>query len=245
MTVEPLQAKTELLNATTTQIDLPEAISETRILLKGISWETYERLLRETGEQRNQRFAYRDGLLEIMVPLEGHEEPTRLFEHFLAAIIDVLELEIRSLGSLTMKDPQQRKGLEPDCCFYIAHEAAVRGVDTLDFEVHPPPDLVIEVDNSHTSLGKFPIYEALKIPEIWRLQRGELKVYQLNAEQMAYVSTERSLAFPKLPVQELPQFMERAKVIGQRAAVRELVQRSRQVLAETSQQEDSEEYWLS
>ena len=57
-----------------------------------------------------------------MVPLAGHKEPTRLFDQFLAAIIDELELEFRSLGSLTMKNPQQRMGLEPDCCFYIANE---------------------------------------------------------------------------------------------------------------------------
>lgn len=227
MTTTSLNVVTKLSDST--------ASTETRILLKGVSWETYERLLAETGEHRNQRFAYRDGLLEIMVPLEGHEEPTRLFEHFLAAIVDVLELEIRSLGSLTMKDPQQKKGLEPDCCFYIVHEAVVRGVETLDFEVHPPPDLVVEVDNSRTSLGKFPIYEALKIPEIWRLRRGELTIYRLDAEQAAYALTDRSLAFPQLPVQEIPQFMARAKAIGQRAAVRELKQWVYGVLGEASQ----------
>ncbi|MDB9524942.1 Uma2 family endonuclease [Oscillatoria sp. CS-180] len=205
--------------------------SETRILLSGVSWETYERLLAETGEGRNQQFAYRDGLLEIVVPLEDHEEPTRLFEHFLAAFVDELALEVRSLGSLTMKNPQQRMGLEPDCCFYIQNEAAVRGLDKLDFEIHPPPDLVVEVDNSSSSLNKFPIYSALKVPEIWRLKRDVLTIYQLNQSQSDYEEVEQSLAFPQLPVPELPQFIARAKVIGQRASVRELAKRVRQVLA--------------
>lgn len=205
--------------------------SEIRVLLEGVSWETYERLLEETGEQRNQLFAYGDGILEIMVPLAGHEEPTRLFDQFLAAIIDQLGWEFRSLGSLTLKNPQQRQGLEPDCCFYIENEAVVRGVDSLDFDIHPPPDLVIEVDNSHASLNKLPIYLALKIPEIWRLQRGVLTMYQLDAQRSHYGESDRSLAFPQLPIQELPQFIERAKVIGQRAAVRELEQRVQQVLA--------------
>jgi Uma2 family endonuclease len=208
-----------------------EATTEIRVVLQGVSWETYERLLEETGESRNQRFAYRDGLLEIMVPLIGHEEPTRLFDQFLAVIIDELELEFRCLGSLTMKNPQQKKGLEPDCCFYIQHEAVVRGIDLLDFESHPSPDLVVEVDNSHTSLNKFPIYVALKIPEIWRLRRGQLMIYHLNDQRSGYDEKDHSLAFPQLPVQELPQFMERAKVVGQRSAVRELAQRVRQVLA--------------
>ncbi|MEO0377699.1 MAG: hypothetical protein AAF329_24465 [Cyanobacteria bacterium P01_A01_bin.17] len=40
------------------------------------------------------------------------------------------------------------------------------------------------------------------------------------------------MAFSQLPVQELPRFVERAKKIGQRAAVRELARRVRQVLAD-------------
>ncbi|NJN20445.1 MAG: Uma2 family endonuclease [Leptolyngbya sp. RL_3_1] len=207
--------------------------TEMRVLLEGVSWETYKRLLTETGDNRKQRFAYRDGLLEIMVPLKGHEEPTRLFDQFLAAIVDALGVEFCSLGALTMKNVQQKKGLEPDGCFYIANEAVVRGVETLDFEVHPPPDLVVEVDNSSSSLGKFPIYEALKIPEIWRLQRGVLTIYQLGTEGSGYAETEQSLSFPQLPIRELPQFIARAKVIGQRAAVRELVQRVRQALGDS------------
>ncbi|NEQ95200.1 MAG: Uma2 family endonuclease [Cyanothece sp. SIO2G6] len=211
--------------------DIAPSTAATRIVLEGISWETYERLLAETGEHRHQRFTYCDGFLEIMVPLEQHEEPTRLFEHFLAVFIDVLELELRSLGSLTMKNPGQQKGLEPDGCFYIQNEAVVRGVETLDFEIHPPPDLAVEVDNSHGSLNKFPIYAALKIPEIWRLRRGILTIYQLNAEQTDYQETSTSLAFPQMPVLELPQFMERAKTIGQRSAVRELASRVKEILA--------------
>ena len=205
--------------------------AEIRILLQGVSWETYERLLAETGAGRHQRIAYCDGILEIMAPLEGHEEPTRLFDQFLAAIVDELELEFRSLGSLTMKNPAQKKGLEPDGCFYIQHESLVRGIDTLDFSIHPPPDLVVEVDNSNSSLNKLPIYVALRIPEIWRLQNGILTIYQLNDQQADYAETEQSLAFPQLPIRELPQFIEQAKTIGQRAAVRSLEQRVQQVLA--------------
>ncbi|MEM9215247.1 MAG: Uma2 family endonuclease [Cyanobacteria bacterium P01_F01_bin.150] len=209
-----------------------EVPSETRLLLNGISWDTYERLLAETGENRNQRFAYCDGCLEIMEPLVGHEEPTRLLDNFVAVFVDELELELRSLGSLTMKKPDQRKGLEPDCCFYIQNEATVRGVDALDFDINPPPDLVVEVDNSHGSLSKFPIYVALKIPEIWRLQRGVLTIFLLNDAGEDYEKSDRSPTFPKLPIQELPNYIDRAKVIGQRSAVRELAKRVRQILAE-------------
>ncbi|MEL6400064.1 MAG: Uma2 family endonuclease [Cyanobacteria bacterium J06607_6] len=209
-----------------------ERETETRILLQGVSWETYERLLTETGEGRNQRLAYDNGRLEIMVPLEGHEKPTRLLDDFVGVFVDELGLELRKLGSLTMKNPAQNKGLEPDGCFYIQHESLVRGVNTLDFAIHPPPDLVVEVDNSNSSLNKLPIYVALRIPEIWRLQNGVLTIYQLNQTQSDYAETERSLTFPQLPIRELPQFIEQAKLIGQRAAVRSLKQRVQQVLAD-------------
>ena len=222
------------VNSLTTALPA-EVPSETRVLLTGISWETYERLLEEAGENRNQLFAYCDGILEIMVPLEGHEEPARLSDDFVAVFVDELGLELRKLGSLTMKNPQQKKGLEPDCCFYIQNEAVVRGVEKLDFEVHPPPDLVVEVDNSSSSLNKFPIYVALKIPEIWRIRRDTLTIYRLDDAQASYTETEQSVAFPQLPVRELPQCMARAKAIGQRAAVRELAERVRQILAELDQ----------
>ncbi len=91
---------------------------------------------------------------------------------------------------------------------------------------------MVEVDNSQSSLNKFPIYVALKIPEIWRLQRGVLTIYLLDDQGSGYQETDQSLAFPQLPVRELPEFIERAKVIGQRAAVRELAKQVRQVLTD-------------
>ena len=179
-----------------------------RIILDGISWETYERLLDDMGNNRNQRLTYCDGRLEIMVPLAQHEEPTRLFDDFVAVFVDALGLELRKLGSLTMKHPEQRKGLEPDGCFYIQNEAVVRGITALDFDIHPPPDLVVEVDNSSGSLSKFPIYVALRIPEIWRLRRGILTIYQLNDTQTDYTEMPTSLAFPQFPVSDLPKYID-------------------------------------
>lgn len=223
------------VNAQPNNLSVPPASKNvvpaaTRIVLNGISWETYERLLDETGFSRNQRFNYCDGSLEIMVPLEQHEEPTRLFDDFVAVFVDELGLELRKLGSLTMKRPQQRKGLEPDGCFYIQNEAVVRGIESLDFDIHPPPDLVVEGDNSHGSLRKFPIYVALKIPEIWRLRSGTLTIYHLNDTQTDYEAAAQSLAFPQFPVHELPHYLNRAKTIGQRSTVRELTAHVRKLL---------------
>ena len=48
-----------------------------RIILHGISWETYEHLLNDRGESHAVHFAYDQGALEIMVPSERHEGPNR------------------------------------------------------------------------------------------------------------------------------------------------------------------------
>lgn len=206
--------------------------SETRIVLEGVSWETFERLLEETGEHRHKQLAYSDGCLEIMVPRREHEEPIRLVDDFVGAVVDELNIELCKLGSLTMKQPAARKGLEPDCCFYIQNEAAIRGVDELDFAIHPPPDLVVEVDNTSQSLDKFPIYIALQVPEIWRLRKGKLSLYWLNAEKNDYTEHSESLAFPGVPVTEIPQFITQAKINGQRAAVRGFRQRVAEALSQ-------------
>ncbi|WP_299402294.1 Uma2 family endonuclease [Acaryochloris sp. IP29b_bin.148] len=204
----------------TTTLDISSITTETRTVLIGVSWDTYERLLTETGAARHQRFAYNNERLEIMVPLASHEEPTRLLDDFVAVLVDTLGIELRKLGSLTLKNTQQQKGLEPDCCFYIQNEAEVRGIDTLDFAVHPPPDLVVEVDNTSQSLDKFPIYVALKVPEIWRLRHNTLMIYGLDPQEQAYKAQSESIAFPGLPITDIPQFILMAKQDGQRSAIR-------------------------
>ena len=222
------------VNAQALSAAVHEPCSETRILLEGVTWETFERLLAETGESRNKQLAYSNGCLEIMVPLRDHEEPARLFDDFVGAIVDELDIELCKLGSLTMKKASQHKGLEPDCCFYIQNETAVRGIDNLDFSIHPPPDLVVEIDNSSQSLNKFPIYVALQVPEIWRLRKKKLTLYWLDEAKKNYVEKGESLAFSGLPVQEIPQFIAAAKINGQRSAVRGFRQRIAQALAENS-----------
>jgi Uma2 family endonuclease len=44
-------------------------IAEQRVILSNISWQTFEQLLKELGDNRSTRLAYNNGLLEIMTPL--------------------------------------------------------------------------------------------------------------------------------------------------------------------------------
>ncbi|WP_299490539.1 hypothetical protein [Acaryochloris sp. IP29b_bin.137] len=78
----------------------------------------------------------------------------------------------------------------------------------------------MEVDNTSQSLDKFPIYVALKVSEIWRLRNNTLMIYGLDTQELAYKTQSESIAFPGLPITEIPQFILKAKQDGQRSAIR-------------------------
>jgi len=201
------------------------------VILKGVSWSTYKALMTEVGDDRVWRIAYNQGVLEIRIPLEKHEEPKRLIESFIEAIVDELEIELRSLGSLTLEREELSRGVEPDSCFYIQNESVVRGKNINLPEV-PPPDLVVESDYTSSSLDKFSLYASLGVPELWRYTRQMLQVYRLVEGN--YEISEQSLAFPFLPIAEIPGFIAQSRNIGQRAVVRLFRDRIREILSEKS-----------
>ena len=192
--------------------------AEQRTVLHNISWETFETLLRETGEDRGSRFAYDCGILEIMTPLFEHENPKIQFDRFIFALAEELEIEIKSAGSTTLKRQVANRGIEPDNCYYIQNESAIRGRQKLDLETDPPPDLAIEIDITNSSVNKFGIYSALKIPELWRYDGRNLIFYQLQSGQ--YIEGESSLAFPLISVNDMSRFIEQSKTIGEIALLK-------------------------
>jgi len=198
------------------------------IVMRGVSWSTYQTLMAEVGGDRAWRIAYDRGVLELRMPLEEHEEPKGLLESFVEAIADELEIEIRKLGSLTLDREDLARAVEPDSCFYIQNEAAVRG-RKITLPADPPPDLVIESDYTNSSVNKQSIYAALGVPELWRYTNQTLLVY-LRVND-GYEQWDSSLAFPFLPIAEVAHFIEQSRNVGQRSAVRLFRQRIRDILA--------------
>ena len=215
-----------MVTTTSTPVD-QQLTPENRVVLKGVSWSTFKALVADVGDDRAWRIAYDRGVLEIRMPLEEHEEPKRLIESFVEAIVDELEIELRSLGSLTLEREDLTRAVEPDSCFYIQNESLVRGRN-INLPNDPPPDLAIESDYTNSSVNKFTIYAALGVPELWMYRRQSLQVYQLVEGK--YQKCDRSLAFPFLPIAEIPGFIEQSRTIGQRAAVRLFRQRIREIL---------------
>jgi Uma2 family endonuclease len=188
-------------------------LAEQRTVLHNISWQTFEVLLKETGEDRGSRFAYDCGTLEIMTPLYEHENPKIQFDRFIVALAEELEIEVKSAGSTTLKRKIVNRGIEPDNCYYIQNEPAVRGRQELDLETAPPPDLAIEIDISSSSVDKLGIYSALGVPELWRYNGRVLNFYQLLGGK--YVECEFSIAFPLVSVNDMSRFIEQSKTSGE------------------------------
>ena len=121
-----------------------------------------------------------------------------------------------SCRTMTVSREDLQKGLEPDNCYYVQHEAQVRHKTKLDFVVDPPPDLAIEVDVSKSSLGKLKLYAAFGVPEVWRYDGQRIEVFTLGPKHR-YLPSAESICFPGIPVDEM------SRVLGQVTAERETV----------------------
>lgn len=217
---------------TTTLAPKPQQVPpENCIILRNVSWSTYQAIIADVGEDRAWRIAYDKGVLELRMPLQQHEVPNRLIARFIDTIADELEIEVMDVGALLLEREDLSRAIEPDSCFYIQNEAVVRD-KIIKLPNDPPPDLAIESDYTRSSLKKFTIYAALGVPELWRYTKESLQVYQLVEGE--YQRSDKSLAFPFLPLDEIPGFIEQSKVVGQRSAVRLFRERIRQILESES-----------
>ena len=196
------------------RIDVPPG---QRVLLRDVTWQEFETIVDELGEHRAARIAYDTGVLEIMAPLLKNEIEKEIISDLLKALLEELDIEFRSLGSTTFKNQIMLQGIEPDQCFYIENESKIRGKKRLDLTQDPPPDLALEVDV--TSRTHPSIYEALKVPELWRFEKGKLQIKLL--QNGSYVVSEQSKYFPNLTLAEiLPEYLEQSKTAGRNSVIK-------------------------
>ena len=122
------------------------------VTIQNLTWQDFETILTELGEQRRVRLNYFQGNLEIMSPLAIHERPHRIIADIVKAILDSQGRDWEDFGSTTFKLPEIA-GVEPDTCLYIQHAVQMQGCTQIDLEIYPPPDLAIECDvTSKTTL---------------------------------------------------------------------------------------------
>ncbi len=187
------------------------SIQQECVILHGVSWATYESLLADFQDSHAAHFAYDRGALEIMAPSAKHEEPNRAIAFFVELLALEMNLNVRNLGSTTFTREDLGRGFEPDTCFYIQNAMCVKGKEEIDLTVDPPPDLVIEVDITHPSLDKLPIYAAVGVPEVWRYDGQQVTIS--NLQDKTYQSQAESKAFPGLTSSALSQFIAQSKTL--------------------------------
>lgn len=189
------------------------------ITLDGVSWGEYEMFLEDFEERRGWRLAYDGGKLEIMPPLIGHETPAVSVSMFIRAFCDHFDLTVEFAGSTTYRRQLKEKGVEPDECFYVQSADEIIGkIKSLDPKNYPAPDVAFEVDITHGSLDKFPIYVAIGVPEIWIYDGSEVSFYELEAESYHQISNSRAL--PLLTAETLTEFLTMSDATGQTAALK-------------------------
>jgi Uma2 family endonuclease len=186
----------------------------------GVSWDTYLQLLKDLGDNRSVRLTFNRGVLEIMSPKRLHEQVTRLADMVVTLLAFELGMNVDNCGAMTLRVESAQRGAEPDSCFYIANEALVRGVDEIDLKVHPPPDIVLEVDITSPSLDKFGLYLAARVPEVWRYDGAHIGFHKLAGER--YETASNSLCFPHLTAAMLERYLTVGRVQGSAAMLKEV-----------------------
>ncbi|HWX43006.1 MAG TPA: Uma2 family endonuclease [Blastocatellia bacterium] len=182
-----------------------------------VGWDEYEDLLEQVGEAEHLRITYDSGALQVMTLSPEHEKYARFLEGLMTAIRLRLHINILSFGSATVRKRGQRKGNEPDACFYVQNAYRIGNRLQLDFASDPPPDIAVEVDVHHDSRNKLDIYAALAVPEVWRFDGDALTIYLL--EQDRYNESASSLALPMLTSPLLTDALTQVRTEGELRAL--------------------------
>jgi Uma2 family endonuclease len=184
------------------------------LLISGVDWSMYSRLLRIFADWPGIRLTYDRGELEIMSPiLMEHEDDGHILGLFVVVLAEELGLTLKFGGSTTMRRRKRKQGIESDECYWIANAPRMAGRRRLDLRIDPPPDLAIEVDVTRSSLNRMGIYAALKVPEVWRLD-GDVLTFQLLDEHGVYQPGAKSGSFPLVTPADVLPFLREARQAG-------------------------------
>ena len=188
------------------------------VILDRVSWETYEQLLSENGDNSGTHFTYDQGLLEIMVLSAEHENYKDIIFLLINLVAEEMSIDVVSYGSTTFKRKDLARGFEPDACFYIQNEARMRGKKRINLSVDPAPDLVIEIDITSPSLNKFPIFAALGVEEVWRYDGERVGIFALEAGQ--YVEQAKSSLLPPVTGKLVTEWVDASQLMKRTAWLR-------------------------
>ena len=166
------------------------------VVLHGMRWSDYQRMLEVRGEASVPRLAYLEGELEIMTPSLPHES----IKSRIGRLVEVwcLEkgIEFSPYGSWTLENKEKERGLEPDECYVFSAVAEPLR-----------PDLAIEVVWTSGGVRKLDIYKQLGVQEVWFWRKGRISVHLLRDGE--YVDAPTSHVLPGIDLAQLVGFLDR------------------------------------
>lgn len=183
----------------------PHDALDDRVVLRHVSWDTYERLLADDEERRVPRMSYDRGLLELVSPSMGHEVDGGALALLVTIVTAALDIPTRDVGSTTFCREDLQRGFEPDYSFYIQSEERIRGQREIDLSVDAPPNLVLEMALSRSEINKVAFFASFGISEYWRCEAERVTIFALDRDDLRESAT--SLAIPALTNDVLTRFL--------------------------------------
>ncbi|HKS24370.1 MAG TPA: Uma2 family endonuclease [Thermoanaerobaculia bacterium] len=164
-----------------------------RVILNDIDWWRFETFLAIRGDCGGARVTYLEGQLEIMIASRTHGWLTTLISRLLEAYADEKQLVFEGYGSMTLRNPPEERGIEPDACYAVGAPKEF-------------PDLALEVIWTHGGLDKLEVYRGLGVREVWIWTKEALKAYELRGN--AYFEIPQSVVIPGLTPSFIREFLD-------------------------------------
>ena len=145
------------------------------------------------------------------MPSFGHDNDAYHLGRMVDLLTEELDIDVEGGDTTTHKQKDLGKGAEPDKCYWFGKNARhMSGKRRLDLNRDPPPDLVVEVDVTRTSLDRLKIFAAMGVPEVWRSTGRSLQFLHLQADG-TYQARTTSRSFPTLTVASVAQFLKEGR----------------------------------
>jgi len=182
------------------------------VILRGIHWDTYERLLADQQESSGTRLNFDCGTLEIVSPSSEHEQLKETIALLFQLLASELEIDVLAVGSTTFRRKDLRKGFEPDASFYIRNAQPIRNQPRIDLRRDPPPDVVVEIQVTNPAIDKLSIFAAAGVPEVWLYRDDQVEI--LGLESKTYQRKPESSFLPGVTDPVLTNFVRSSRTMN-------------------------------
>jgi len=162
--------------------------SEQLFIINNFSWQCYETILQDFGDNLPFKLTYFNGVLQVMSPSRRHEIDKKILGMLLECYFLEKKIDVYPLGSTTFRKENLAKGIEPDQSYSFDSEKEF-------------PDLAIEIVVTSGGVDSLIVYKDLGVKEVWFWQNKQFSIYSLQNND--YQRVNYSFLFPDLDFQLL------------------------------------------